>query len=72
MMSQECEAMGISMRFVVKGMAEREEMVLKKPIDLFHKYANRWKPSLKPIKRKLRRETQQEKEAPPPLSTLLW
>jgi DNA-directed RNA polymerase II subunit RPB2 len=31
MMSQECEAMGISMRIIVNGQAEREDMVLKKP-----------------------------------------
>jgi DNA-directed RNA polymerase II subunit RPB2 len=31
MMSQECEAMGISMRLVVRGKAEPEEMVIRKP-----------------------------------------
>ena len=62
MMSQECEAMGISMRLVVRGKPEPQEMVIKKPTrfipQIKQKAADK---SVKLVKKS------KKKKAPPPL-----
>ena len=62
MMSQECEAMGISMRLVVRGKAEPEEMVIRKP--------TRFVPQIKQkveAKTKTKTEKKSKRKAPAPL-----
>ena len=68
MMSQECEAMGISMRLIVKGQAEREEMVLKKPKQFIPQIRQKVKAADKATKADKTKGKDKKAVAPPPLS----
>ena len=72
MMSQECEAMGISMRIIVNGQAEREDMVLKKPTQFIPQIRQKVKAADKTAKAdKADNGKGKDKKAvaPPPLTT---